>query len=549
MQVSINNFRGISEAQFSTSKIALIAGLNGQGKTSIAQAVAAALTNTPLPGEVGLRKGEGIKLVHKGSESGFVKIWGSDFECRMFWPDGDCKTTGAPPKVSKIAAGIARVAEMKEKDRGAVLSEYLKSSPTKDDLKAELERLDKTLYLENLWKEIDGRGWDDVHKTTAEKSVKAKGAWEQITGERYGSVKAITWKPKDGYELPVNGKVTLVESLGKLHEQLESAIKRIAIADHDKKSLEDAVASIPGLETDLHAAKIVQTEKENDLDKFKAKNQRPFIKEQTHCPHCGCSVNVSNGKIFKAEDIKQDAEEIARKQKEYDAQLSLFQKAFEEAYADRAAIEANLVNARIKKLSLEKLKEAESLPSGNPEIIRSDIALIEQDIKDYDRYNEAMKLHSLIADASVLAGILAPDGIRLKKLSQVLNTFNSILSDFCATAQWGSVKVSDSLDVTYCERDYELLSKSEKFRVNVALQVCLSKIDGSELIIIDEADVLDKNGRNGLFASLSLLSNEIEFIVCMTITAPPDLEASGMGLTYWVQSGKIVPLKDKALAA
>jgi energy-coupling factor transporter ATP-binding protein EcfA2 len=549
MQVSISNFRGISEAQFSTSKIALIAGLNGQGKTSIAQAVAAALTNTPLPGEVGLRKGEGIKLVHKGSESGYVKIWGNDFESRMFWPDGDCKTTGSPPKVSKIAAGIARVAEMKEKDRGAVLSEYLKSSPTKDDLKSELERLDKILYLDNLWKEIDGRGWDDVYKTTAEKSVKAKGAWEQITGERYGSVKALTWKPKEGYELPINGKETLVEQFGKLHERLESAIKRIAIADHDKKSLEDAVASIPGLETDLQSARIVQTEKENALDKFKAKNQRPFFKEQTHCPHCGCSINVSGDKVFKAEDIKQDADEIAAKQKDYDAQLSSFKEDFEQAYADRAAIEANLVNARVKKLSLEKINEADSLPSGNPEIIRSDIALIEQEIKDYDRYTEAMKLHNLIADASVLAGILAPDGLRLKKLSQVLSTFNAILSGFCAAAQWGSVKVSDNLDITFCDRDYELLSKSEKFRVNVALQVCLSGIDGSELIIIDEADVLDQKGRNGLFGSLSTLCDDKEFIVCMTITTPPDLEASGLGVTYWVQSGKVVPLKDKALAA
>jgi len=45
MNITIKNFRGIKEIDFQIKKITIIGGDNGAGKTSIAQAIASAVTN------------------------------------------------------------------------------------------------------------------------------------------------------------------------------------------------------------------------------------------------------------------------------------------------------------------------------------------------------------------------------------------------------------------------------------------------------------------------------------------------------------------------
>ena len=92
------------------------------------------------------------------------------------------------------------------------------------------------------------------------------------------------------------------------------------------------------------------------------------------------------------------------------------------------------------------------------------------------------------------------------------------------------VSLNDDLMPTLGGRHYPLLSESEQFRVRVTLQVALSKMDGSDAMVIDRADVLDRKGRNGMMKML--LRTGIPCLVCMTILdpkkdPPPDLAALG----------------------
>ena len=77
-------------------------------------------------------------------------------------------------------------------------------------------------------------------------------------------------------------------------------------------------------------------------------------------------------------------------------------------------------------------------------------------------------------------------------------------------------------------------------------------MDGADAMIIDRADILDRQGRNGMMKMLIGLG--IPCLVCMTILdpkkdPPPDLAARGKGITYWVEDGVAKPLSQLMKAA
>ena len=76
-------------------------------------------------------------------------------------------------------------------------------------------------------------------------------------------------------------------------------------------------------------------------------------------------------------------------------------------------------------------------------------------------------------------------------------------------------------------------------------------IDGSEVIVVDDADILDGKGRNGLF---QLLGHSERYAVVgmmlIKLVQAPDLASAEMGKTYWVNGAVTQPLDEvKAKAA
>jgi len=99
--------------------------------------------------------------------------------------------------------------------------------------------------------------------------------------------------------------------------------------------------------------------------------------------------------------------------------------------------------------------------------------------------------------------------------------------------------------VTLADRPYILLSESEKFRCRTALQVAMADLDGSAAVIVDAADILDRGGRNGLFAMLA--QSGMRSLVCMTMNGPgdvPDLSKPGLGRSYWIGDAILAPVGE-----
>jgi DNA repair exonuclease SbcCD ATPase subunit len=82
------NFRGIPEARIDISPIALITGHNYAGKTSIARAIAAAVTGRPIPYDKVAKKDCGVILRH-GAKAGAVILSTEKGNTSVTWPKAE----------------------------------------------------------------------------------------------------------------------------------------------------------------------------------------------------------------------------------------------------------------------------------------------------------------------------------------------------------------------------------------------------------------------------------------------------------------------------
>lgn len=142
--------------------------------------------------------------------------------------------------------------------------------------------------------------------------------------------------------------------------------------------------------------------------------------------------------------------------------------------------------------------------------------------------------------------ILKPDGLRRTKARQALAEFDRSLRGFSEVAKWGDVHMNDDFEVGYEGRPYALLSDSEKYRVRVTLQVALAAKDrdgrGSDLLVFDGADILDRWGRNGLVRLACAAGRPV--LICMTLASKeetPNLVKVG-GVSYWIENNTATKL-------
>jgi hypothetical protein len=106
------------------------------------------------------------------------------------------------------------------------------------------------------------------------------------------------------------------------------------------------------------------------------------------------------------------------------------------------------------------------------------------------------------------------------------------------------------MTLAYGGRAYRRSSTSEQYRVRAVVAVAMAKLDGSDMVVLDAADVLDGTTRSGLFALLDEAG--LDALVCMTLTRReqvPDLAASELGASYWIEDGIAQPLRQIAEAA
>lgn len=552
MQIEVKNYRGVSDAALTLAPIALVAGTNYAGKSSVAQAVAAALTQNAAPIE-GITKSAAGQLLRDGTKRGRCVVGDDTGNVTANWPGASVSAEGTPPWASDIGAGLTSLVTMKPKDASALLIKAMEAMPTIDDLKAALPKVSAEM-IKAIWDVTQSEGWDAAHKRSQERGAKMKGAWEHVTGEHYGTNKAADWQAPflstlaDGVEQP-----DLEEAAAAARAELEKAIGNQGAeqAEIDRLSQKaaaglkagEAIAAGEAQLAELQAAQDAITQALNALPR--PENGESYVE----CPHCkGHLVIVSRTEVRQPATGISDEENAARVEA-----ITAKTNEYEKARQATAQVSQELgVLRRQQQDGSEAAKQLDAMPRGS--VTADDVAAARARAEIADEQvvkckaalkaeDDAANLHEQILTNMEILEQLAPNGLRQKVLAAKMAEFNGMLARLSQAAGWPAVELADDLSSSLGGRPYVLLSESEKFRVRVVLQVAIADLDGSDVVIVDAADILDRGGRNGLFKLLS--STGMRALVCMTMNKAedvPNLAAAGMGASYWLNESILAPI-------
>lgn len=551
MKIVIRDFRGIADFEAATDGILLAAGDNGAGKSSICKAVAAAASGDMMPfKQVG--RGNAALLVRDGAKvASAIYYQNDDNGCRVIWPDCDRQTKGTSWKdASRIAVGLENPATMeKATDRAAWLIELIGAKPTRERLLAALKKAaipDPTAI--KAADRVDAAGYDAAHDIIKEAATKAKGGWEKITGERYGSAKGPTWRPQ-GWRAALEGlAIADLEAADKeAAAALTELTNQVAGGKVNTQALQELVDGLPVHLVDQ--ANIKRRLAENEAKRDMARADREVLGTMPkmdvsgmECPCCGAMLKVVNDKLV--ETSQDEDPEITKRLiasiTAADNDLAAAERLVLGATAELAKAESKISDAEAAKIKLRddpgKNAELEGKILAQHNITADTGAALYMK----RQVIEASEKSEAVAHLTAICELLRETGLRKEVLAEKLEDFNAQLIEICKATFWLPVQVNEKMGFTYGERPYGLLSDGEAYRVRATLQLITAKLDGSPLVIFDGADILGKSGRNGLFAALAAWPTPA--IVGMTILHRddmPDLAAAGLGVSCWIDGGVV----------
>lgn len=546
MKLTIENYRGIKSAALNLDGIVLVGAPNAAGKSAIAQATGAVLAGQPIPIPGVLKTLAGM-LVRMGASSGFAQLETGEGAARVEWPRAVLKTKGTLPHVSPVAAGLESLTTAEPKRRAEMLIELLNAQPTLDDLRAHLARdgiSEETAA--RIWETIEKHGWDGAHALAKETGARLKGQWEAVTGERYGTKKAEAYTPRDWEpELAAESEESLAAKLTDARDTLDGMIAVAAIDDAERERLQRLADELPERQAAVKAAEEALRQAQADYAaKAKALQalRDPNAQAIHECPHCKGALSIAGGKIVAGSPISDD-------------EASAW-KAAEEAVAAAQSVGVGARNAlnaaqAAARESEEAGKRLAALQGGNAtqeqvERARQAVQLAQTRFDAFKAKTRADKLHESIIQNAAIVAALDTAGVRQEKLFASIDSFaRESLEPLAHVAAWGRVEIASDMSLSYDGRVWTLLSESERFRVRVLLQVAAALRDGSRALVIDAADILDRAGRNGL---IKLLRHaDLPALVCMTLPTPneaPDLQAAGIGESFWIRDGVALPLAE-----
>lgn len=555
LKFTAEHFRGIRHAEIIAAPLALICGPNEQGKSSIIDGVRACLDGNVKP--YGLTKEEiEEKLLHNDTVGAFVDIAGDDRGMTIKWPSGEVSTEGKSFRSTQHATGSLRFAEMPDRDRMTTLTQYLKTEPDKTELTEAIAhlKLDKEV-VDALWLDIQKQGMDGAYQKHMQEGTKLKGAWEQITKARYGSKVGKVWRPDgwtDDHEAIVDAE--LQQELEAAEKALEGAIGKVAINADERARLEALTKNIPKLKEmlttraadfDRAQANLVKAEQTIQKIPVLPKDKWPA------CPHCQKSIQVMAGDVLRippaaiSDDERKDIEnQLENAQRVFDEAKTLR----DEAQNKRDVVAVDLAAAERAKASVES-SDPQAITPAALEELRDEVTRCKSIQAVKVRIRDALKAHMAVIAKADIVNVLAPEGLRKTKLAARLAAFNEDLAKLCEIAGWDAVTMTPDAKLELAARPYILCAASGRYRCDATLQVAFAKIDGSEILLMDDAEKLDGDGRNGLFALLQH-TGRFALVGMMLIRAKeaPDLAKAGIGHTFWIQGAEAHELGKKLAA-
>lgn len=555
MDVQVRSYRGIERAAVTVAPIAILAGRNGSGKTSLLEGAAAALSGEPLPifdGErSAIKKKDAGEVVANGAKRGKAVVEGPDGASWINWPGAKAQSQGAPPHASALATGLIDWPALPEKRRAAILGNLLTAEPTYEDLVGayadeiiELDDEDRD-FLAQVWAEIQEQGWDPIHSSYKDALSRIKGRWEEATGQRYGAEKADGWQP-DGWGRHLEDLTAeyLEESLADAREKVSRIEQHQAVSADRRSTLQAEADELEAAQAEKAKADENLAGAQDQLTSMQGEYRQMATGPSAHCPSCEAGLSIfsqpSGFKVDLSTAEPADEETLSAKTEGIEAQKQRVATMREQR--DEAA--AKVQRAGNAQAELEGLPEpggeAGDLEEAKAELDTARLQAQAKQLMDRARqhYTEAVQYAALVT-------ALSPDGVRRQALVRTVQAFNDDYLVPLSDAWAEPVRLDADFLPYYGARPFHLLSLSEAYRVRVTMRVALAALDGSQAVILDGVDVLDSPGRKHF---LNLLQTAVKnpalpghYLVGITLNRQdqvPGLEKAGLGAAYWIEGGQ-----------
>jgi len=556
MKVRIVNYVGCARAELDLDGgITLVAGDNAVGKSSVLRGIGALLTGDTMP--KGVNKGDSQVMIMDGAKAGELILTTGDSAATVTYPNPKFVTQGEPPQASPIAAGQAAFTDFKEDDRARFLQMLLNALPTHEGLNEALKDYMSAEDIDSLTGMIEREGYDGACERLKEKRVKLKGHWEEVTGQRWGDVKAQQWMPEGWGEYDEQSAEQVSARLAASQEAYERVSKQAAIDEGEYQALVDLLGKREPTQMALDMARRQLPTIEADWANLHGQLETlpPEVETGVPCPHCGAHVVIryeDNG-TFSLDPIEPMTEgEPERRRRAIEAKREEVAEAYRKLEYQQGHIGA--CEQRLREISAaeSKLKGVKKGAQGDPKAVEKAKAQMEKAAasavrvklaKDADSTAERVRLYTLVID------LLAPDGLRRRALNAKLAAFEAgpltlLVKD---APTWKAVTIDrETLMPRYGGRPFVLCSKSEQWRTNTILQIAFAQAEGAAAVCIDGADILSQDGQDDLFWGVlgKLPFPAVVGSMYSRTKLVPNLEKAGIGHSFWMTDGSLYTLAE-----
>ncbi|HCF5141337.1 TPA: AAA family ATPase [Pseudomonas aeruginosa] len=577
-KLEITNFQGLRHAALDVSApVLLVAGHNGAGKSSLLDAIAMAFNGQPR--RVSLKK-DMAQLVTEGAKKGEARVEWLDaaYEvqvCGVALPTGKGSALTDSPFLPYVL-DASLFASLDAKERRRVLFDLSGASTSPNQIAERLVAKGHAAALVEKVKPLLRSGFPAAVEQAKAYASESRGAWKAITGENYGSEKAVDWAPELLATVVTEDQVAEAgKNLQLLEDDLAEAQQALGASKQARQAADGRAQRIAKLRelVDLEPRRRNKlTTDEQNQDEWSEKVMAAELAssgsvphQPLTCPHCQGAVDLQAGTLVVHQPPEQIADaEAARRLPEYREYLASAQRAV--ANSQRDLDECLAAAEQIKALEAESVEapSAEAIANGEQAInelrqardaSRAKLVALQEALEAATQREasiaKAQAAHQDVVAWTGMADALSPAGIPAEILADAIGPVNELLQRLSGTAGWSPVQISADIDVTFGGRLYGLLSESERWRCDTTIALAIATISGLRLALLDRFDVLDVPARTQqamkLFQSLAA-GGEIDTLIVAGTLKEPMAKTPAWLQAVWIDAGQLADQQQQAAA-
>ncbi|HIE1322280.1 TPA: AAA family ATPase [Pseudomonas aeruginosa] len=576
-KLEITNFQGLRHAALDVSApVLLVAGHNGAGKSSLLDAIAMAFNGQPR--RVSLKK-DMAQLVTEGAKKGEARVEWLDaaYEvqvCGVALPTGKGSALTDSPFLPYVL-DASLFASLDAKERRRVLFDLSGASTSPNQIAERLIAKGHAAALVEKVKPLLRSGFPAAVEQAKAYASEARGTWKAITGENYGSEKAVDWAPELVATVVTDDQVAEAgKNLQLLEDDLAEAQQALGASKQARQAADGRAQRIAKLRelVDLEPRRRNKlTTDEQNQDEWSEKvmaaelaSAGSVLHQPLTCPHCQGAVDLQAGTLVVHQPPEQIADaEAARRLPEYREYLASAQRAV--ANSQRDLDECLAAAEQIKALEAESVEapSAEAIANGEQAInelrqardaSRAKLVALQEALEAATQREasiaKAQAAHQDVVAWTGMVDALSPTGIPAEILADAIGPVNDTLKRLAGTAGWSPVQISADIDVTFGGRLYGLLSESERWRCDTTIALAIATISGLRLVLLDRLDVLDLPSRNQAIALMRAMTSdrEIDSVVVAGTLKEPMAKTPAWLQAVWIDAGQLVDQQQQAAA-